>query len=150
MCIKLSFTINVQFCSFNTYCRRVYFTCGYAVWVVCTRTRTRLPDGYMMLHICVPAGRNMIPYPPLYRVKPVRYSGFGYPLPSLVCVVSCESKKTTAHQRPKPAKPYLYLLPHRAPHARRHPGSRGAAADPNRPACARPVRHSCSRGSRDV
>jgi hypothetical protein len=28
--IKLSFTNNVQFCSFITYRRRVYFTCGYA------------------------------------------------------------------------------------------------------------------------
>jgi hypothetical protein len=44
----------------------------------------RLPDGYMMLPICVPAGRNMIPYPHLYRVKPVGYSGLGYPLPSVV------------------------------------------------------------------
>jgi hypothetical protein len=48
------------------------------VWVV--RTRTRLPDGYMMLHIYIPAGRNIIPYPSPYRVKPVGYSGFGYPL----------------------------------------------------------------------
>jgi hypothetical protein len=29
-------------------------------------------------------GRKFIPYPPLYRVIPVGYSGFGYPLPSLV------------------------------------------------------------------
>ena len=32
----------------------------------------------------VPTGRKIIPYPPSYRVKPVGYSGFGYPLPSLV------------------------------------------------------------------
>jgi hypothetical protein len=57
---------------------------GMRVWVVCTHTRTRLPDGYMMLPIYVPAGRNTSPY----RVKLVGYSGFGYPLPSLACVVS--------------------------------------------------------------
>jgi hypothetical protein len=57
---------------------------GMWVWVVCTHTRTRLPDGYMMLPIYVPAGRNIIPYPSPYRVKPVGYSGFGYPLPSLL------------------------------------------------------------------
>jgi hypothetical protein len=34
---------------------------GMRVWVVCTHTRTRLPDGYMMLPIYVPAGRNIIP-----------------------------------------------------------------------------------------
>jgi hypothetical protein len=56
---------------------------GMRVWVVCTHTHTRLPDGYMMLPIYVPAGRNIIPYPSPYRVKPVGYSGFGYPLPSL-------------------------------------------------------------------
>jgi hypothetical protein len=73
-----------------------YFTClshivdgivlptGMRVWVVCTHTRTRLPDGHMMLPIYVPAGRNIIPYPSPYLVKPVGYSGFGYPLPSLV------------------------------------------------------------------
>jgi hypothetical protein len=53
------------------------------VWVACTHTRTRLPDGYTMLPIYVPAGRNIIPYTYPYRVKPVGYSGFGYPLPSL-------------------------------------------------------------------
>jgi hypothetical protein len=30
-----------------------------------------------------PTGRKFIPYPPLYRVIPVGYSGFGYLLPSL-------------------------------------------------------------------
>jgi hypothetical protein len=35
---------------------------GMRVWVVCTHTHIRLPDGYMMLPICVPAGRNIIPY----------------------------------------------------------------------------------------
>jgi hypothetical protein len=50
---------------------------GMRVWVVCTRTRTRVPDGYMMLPICVLVGKNMIPYPPLYRVNPsgTRVSG---------------------------------------------------------------------------
>jgi hypothetical protein len=56
---------------------------GMRVWVVCTHTRTRLPDGYMMLPIYVSAGRNIISYPSPYRIKPVGYSGFGYPLPSL-------------------------------------------------------------------
>jgi hypothetical protein len=54
------------------------------VWVVYTRTRTRIPDGYRILSNNVPTGRKFIPYPPLYRVIPVGYSGFGYPLPSLV------------------------------------------------------------------
>jgi hypothetical protein len=37
----------------------------------------------MMLLIYVPAGRNIIPYLFPYRVKPVGYSCFGYPTPSL-------------------------------------------------------------------
>jgi hypothetical protein len=45
-----------------------------------------LPDGYMMLVIYVPAGRNIIPYLSPYRVKPVEYSGFGYPLPSIALI----------------------------------------------------------------
>jgi hypothetical protein len=61
---------------------------GMRVWVVCTHTRTRLPDGYMMMLIYVPAGRNIIPYPSTYRVKLVGYSGFRYPLPSLVGVLA--------------------------------------------------------------
>jgi hypothetical protein len=61
---------------------------GMRVWVVRTHTRTRLPDGYMMLSIYVPTGRNIIPYPSPYRVKPVGYSGFGYPLPSLLIVIT--------------------------------------------------------------
>jgi hypothetical protein len=60
---------------------------GMRVWVVCTHTRTRLPDGYMMLPIYVPAGRNIIPYPSPYRVKPVGYPGFGYPLSSLITTI---------------------------------------------------------------
>jgi hypothetical protein len=62
---------------------RFILPAGMRVWVVCTHTRTRLPDGYMMLPIYVLAGRNIIPYPSPYQVKPVGYSGFGYPLPSL-------------------------------------------------------------------
>jgi hypothetical protein len=61
---------------------------GMRVWVVCTHTRTRLPDGYMMMLIYVPAGRNIIPYPSTYRVKLVGYSGFRYPLPYLVGVLA--------------------------------------------------------------
>jgi hypothetical protein len=62
---------------------RFILPAGMRVWVVCTHTRTCLPDGYMMLPIYVSAGRNIILYPSPYRVKPVGYSGFGYPLPSL-------------------------------------------------------------------
>jgi hypothetical protein len=47
-------------------------------------TRTRIPDGYEILPNNVPAGTKFLPYPPPYRVKPVGYSGFGYPLPFLV------------------------------------------------------------------
>jgi hypothetical protein len=65
------------------------------VWVVGTHTRTRLPDRYMMLLIYVPAGTNIILYPSPYRVKPVRYSSFGYPLPSLVIIR--EKDITTLH-----------------------------------------------------
>jgi hypothetical protein len=69
--------------------RLTSYFCGYVlpagmrVWVVYTRTRTRIPDGYKILSNNVPTGRKFIPYPPLYRVIPVGYSGFGYPLPSL-------------------------------------------------------------------
>jgi hypothetical protein len=66
------------------------------VWVVYTRTRTRIPDGYRILSNNVPTGRKFIPYPPLYRVIPVGYSGFGYPLPSL-------SPRSAAH-RLKPGR----------------------------------------------
>jgi hypothetical protein len=74
---------------------------GMLVWVVCTHTR--LPNGYMMLPIYVPAGRHIIPYPSPYRVKPVGYSGFGYPLPSLIitcysAMVSIIRKKYGFHQ----------------------------------------------------
>jgi hypothetical protein len=65
------------------------------VWVVCTRTRTRLPDGHMMLPNYVPAGRNIISYPSPYRVKPVGYSGFGYPLPSLGRTAAGEEESVT-------------------------------------------------------
>jgi hypothetical protein len=69
---------------FITYCRRTYFTCGYAgMGSTYPHPHTRLPDGYMMLSIDVPTGRLLISYPSPYRVKPVRYSGFGYPLSSL-------------------------------------------------------------------
>jgi hypothetical protein len=62
---------------------------GMRVWVVCTHTR--LLDGYMMLPIYVPIGRNILPYSSPYQVKPVGYSGFGYPLPSLVVFQSIRS-----------------------------------------------------------
>ena len=52
------------------------------VWVLYTHTRTRIPDGYKNSSNNVPAGAKCLPYPPPYRVKPVRYSGFRYPLPS--------------------------------------------------------------------
>jgi hypothetical protein len=35
------------------------------------------------LPINIPVGREIIPYPPSYRVKPIGYTGFGSPLPSL-------------------------------------------------------------------
>jgi hypothetical protein len=62
---------------------------GMRVWVVCTHTRTCLRDGCMMLLIYEPTGRNIIPYPSPYRVKPVGYSGFGYPLSSLASTHHC-------------------------------------------------------------
>jgi hypothetical protein len=37
----------------------------------------------MILSNNVPAGDKMLPHPPLYRVKPIGFAGFGYPLPSL-------------------------------------------------------------------
>jgi hypothetical protein len=43
-----------------------------------------IPDGYMILSNNVPAGDKMLPHPPLYRIKPIGFAGFGYPLPSLV------------------------------------------------------------------
>jgi hypothetical protein len=43
-----------------------------------------IPDGYMILSNNVPAGDKMLPHPHLYRVKPIGFAGFGYPLPSLV------------------------------------------------------------------
>ena len=52
------------------------------VWVVYTHTCTRIPDGYKNSSNNVPVGAKCLPYPPPYRVKPVGYSGFGYPLPS--------------------------------------------------------------------
>jgi hypothetical protein len=54
---------------------------GRRVWVV--PTRTRLPQRVDVLPINIPMGREIILYSYLYRVKPVGYSGFGYPLPSL-------------------------------------------------------------------
>jgi hypothetical protein len=41
----------------------------------------------------VPTGRKFIPYPPLYRVILVGYSGFGYPLPSLGTSSSTQHKR---------------------------------------------------------
>ena len=61
-----------------------YYLSGFfypRVWVVYTHTRTRIPDGYKNSSNNVPAGVKYLPYPPPYRVKPVGYSGFGYPLP---------------------------------------------------------------------
>jgi hypothetical protein len=57
---------------------RFILPAGMRVWVVCTHTHThtRLTDEYMMLPIYVPAGRNIISYPALSRVKPVGYSVF--------------------------------------------------------------------------
>jgi hypothetical protein len=83
--IKLSFTNKVQLYTFIIVDEFILLA-GMRVWVVCTHTRTRLPDRYMMLLIYVPAGTNIILYPSPYRVKPVRYSSFGYPLPSLVII----------------------------------------------------------------
>ena len=38
----------------------------------------------MILSNNIPTGRKIIPYPPSYQVKSIDYSGFGYPLPSLI------------------------------------------------------------------
>ena len=59
-----------------------FLPAGMRVWVVYTHTRTRIPDGYKNSSNNVPTGAKYLPYPPPYRVKPVGYSGFGYPLPS--------------------------------------------------------------------
>jgi hypothetical protein len=64
---------------------------GTWVWVVHTYTRTRLPVGYNIMPINVPTGKEFIPYQPLCRVKPVEYTGFGYPLPSIVHSVITET-----------------------------------------------------------
>jgi hypothetical protein len=53
---------------------------GMRVWVVCTHTRTCLPDGYMMLPIYVSMGRNIISYPSPYRVKTCRVLRFRVPI----------------------------------------------------------------------
>jgi hypothetical protein len=60
---------------------------GMRVWVVYTRTRTRHTRWVYDFPNNIPTGRKFIPYPPLYRVIPVGYSGFGYPLLSLVVVI---------------------------------------------------------------
>ena len=57
-----------------------FLPAGMRVWVVYTHTRTRIPDGYKNSSNNVPAGAKSLPYPPPYRVKPIGYSGFGYPL----------------------------------------------------------------------
>jgi hypothetical protein len=53
---------------------------GMRVWVVRTHTRTRLPDGYMMLPIYVPVGRNIIPYLSPYRGKTRQVLRFRVPI----------------------------------------------------------------------
>jgi hypothetical protein len=82
------------------------------VWVVYTRTRTRIPDGYRILSNNVPTGRKFIPYPPLYRVIPVGYSGFGYPLPSLdqteLCYVAHHVSSQSHGSRPGPRWPITW------------------------------------------
>ena len=60
----------------------VFLPAGMRVWVVYTHTRTCIPDGYKNSSNNVLAGVKCLPYPPPYQVKPVGYSGFGYPLPS--------------------------------------------------------------------
>jgi hypothetical protein len=127
---------------------------GTWVWVVCTCTRTRVPDGYMMLPICVPAGRNIISYLPLYRVKPVGYSGFGYPLPSqsrihkittrITLIITCSSHNQHKIHHKFTESPDRAGLPALAgrhtswPLHRRPPGSVLPACES--PACA----HACA------
>jgi hypothetical protein len=41
------------------------------------------PNGYKFVPTNVPAGKEVVPYPPLYQVQPVGYTSFGYILPSL-------------------------------------------------------------------
>jgi hypothetical protein len=55
---------------------------GRRVWVVYTQPVPVIPDGYRILSNNISTGRKFIPYLSLYRVKPVGYSGFGYPLAS--------------------------------------------------------------------
>ena len=61
---------------------------GMRVWVVYTLTRTRIPDGYKNSSNNIPVGAKCLPYPPPYRVKPVGYSDFRYPLPSRVSTMA--------------------------------------------------------------
>jgi hypothetical protein len=97
------------------------------VWVVYTRTRTCIPDGYRILSNNVPTGRKLILYPLLYRIIPVGYSGFGYPLPSLprtggqriVVVVIRHSSRTAARGT-------HYAITGRGSYEARRPGASNA------------------------
>jgi hypothetical protein len=62
---------------------------GMRVLVVCTHTRTRLPDGYMMLPIYVPAGRNL---PVSLSGKTCRVLGFRVPIAISTVYQSVEYK----------------------------------------------------------
>jgi len=58
--------------------------CELSVKLVDTEKHEQYHVVYKLLNMNnnVSTGRKLIPYPSSYRVKPVGYSGFGYPLPS--------------------------------------------------------------------
>jgi hypothetical protein len=65
----------------------------------------RIPVGYMILSNNVPMGRTFILYPPLYRVIPVGYLGFGYPLPCVVVTKLRSQTRPRAGFSPQLASP---------------------------------------------
>jgi hypothetical protein len=53
----------------------------------------------------VPTGTKFLPYPPPYRVKPVGYSGFGYPLPSLAAMMELPAGSGSSRNQKRTGRP---------------------------------------------